>query len=91
MATACCFRATCSVREKNVFLDDVTVEEVETELPYSLALTSWDYYQFEPYTNYGSPADPSIVEAGLLFQHRFAYTNTTVVFYAERSSYQGEQ
>ena len=69
----------------------VTVEEVETELPYSLALTSWDYYQFEPYTNYGSPADPSIVEAGLLFQHRFAYTNTTVVFYAERSSYQGEQ
>lgn len=69
----------------------VTVEEMETELPYSLALTSWDYYQFEPYTNYGSPADPSIVEAGLLFQHRFAYTNTTVVFYAERSSYQGEQ
>ena len=69
----------------------VTVEEVETELPHSLVLTSWGDHPFEPYTNYGSPADPSVVEEGLLFQHRFAYTNTTVVFYAERSTYQGEQ
>ena len=33
------------------------VEVVETELPCSLPLTAWDYYQFEPYANYDSPAD----------------------------------
>ena len=70
---------------------DVQPEAAETELPYSLALTSRDDYPFEPYANYGSPADPGAVEDGLLFQYRFAHTNTTVVFYAERSSYQREQ
>lgn len=67
------------------------VEVVETELPYSLPLTAWDYYQFEPYANYGSAADPHIVEDGLLFQYRFAHTNTTVVFYRELSAYRGEE
>lgn len=69
----------------------VTVEQVETELPLSLAVEGKEYYGFEPYPNYGSAADPAVVEEGLLFQYRFAHTNATIVFYRERSACQDGQ
>ena len=64
-------------------------EVVETELPYTLPLTGADYL-FEPYTNYNTAAEGETVEEGLLFQYRWPHTDTTLVFYQERSDYKGE-
>ena len=64
----------------------VTPEVVETELPLSLAVEEKRYYGFAPYTNYGSAADPNLVEEGLLFQYRWPHTAATAVFYREPST-----
>ena len=62
------------------------VEVVETALPERLYLNAAPYDHAEGYVNYGTPADPAIVEDGLLFQYRWPHTNTVVVFYQEPSA-----